>query len=116
MNDFDIPIFKKAYELYKIFSDYRRLIPKHHRFSVGERCENIILDILEGIMISSRQSRKEKLPTLERVSTQINFLRILIRLMKDIQALDTKKYAHLSEITDEIGRMLGGWLKSIRDT
>jgi hypothetical protein len=42
MNEDSIPILKKAYELYKIFHSYRKLIPKHDRYSVYERSENIM--------------------------------------------------------------------------
>ena len=42
MNDFDIPIFKRAYDLYKTFHEYRKLIPKQDRFTISERCEQSI--------------------------------------------------------------------------
>jgi len=40
--------------------------------------------------------------------------RVFIRLLKDVKALDTKKYISLQESVDEIDRMLGGWLKSVK--
>lgn len=39
---------------------------------------------------------------------------MLIRLAKDVQALDNKKYLQLEQALQEIGRMLGGWRKSIK--
>jgi len=41
-------------------------------------------------------------------------LKILIRLAEDIKALPTKKYLYLEELLQEIGKMLGGWIRSIR--
>jgi hypothetical protein len=35
--------------------------------------------------------------------------------MKDIKAIDTKKYIIIEANLDEIGRMLGGWIKSTRE-
>jgi hypothetical protein len=35
--------------------------------------------------------------------------------MKDIKAIDAKKYIIIEANLDEIGRMLGGWIKSTRD-
>jgi hypothetical protein len=32
--------------------------------------------------------------------------------MKESKTLDIKKYTLLQEILDEIGRMLGGWIRS----
>lgn len=112
MNDFDIPIFKKTYDLYKLFHEYRRIAPKKDKFTIFEKCEYIILEVIEGILKASIEQKIAKVPTLERCSLKLNMLRVFIRLMKDVKAVDFKKYIALEILTDEIGRMLGGWIKS----
>ncbi len=114
MNDFDIPIFKKSYDLYKTLHEYRKIIPKKDRFTVFERCENAMLDILEAILLASSQKKEEKAPTLEQASLKLNVLRVFVRLLKDIKAIDMKKYVTLESMIDEIGRMLGGWIRSTK--
>jgi len=114
MDEFDIPIFKKTYELYKTFYGFRNMIPKQDRYTLWQRCENLILDILENILWASQLPKGEKVPILEKTSLRLNFLRVFIRLSKEIKMLDNKKYVLLQESVDEIGRMLGGWLRSIR--
>jgi hypothetical protein len=114
MNEFDIPIFKKSYDLYKTFHEHHRLIPKQDRFTTYERAEGVLLDVMSGIFKASGQSKKEKVPTLEKVSVDLNLLRVLIRLMKDVKALDNKRYTVLQGEIDEIGRMLGGWIRSLK--
>ena len=112
MNDFDIPIFKKAYDLYKLFHEYRKVVPKQDRFTIFERCEHLILDLIENILQASGEQKQEKVPTLQRASLKLNMLRVFIRLMKDVKAIDAKKYVALESVVDEIGRMLGGWIRS----
>lgn len=114
MNEFDIPIFKKSYDLYKRFHEYYRLIPKKDKFATYERTENTILDIIQGIFEASVQSGGQKVKTLEAVSIKLNLLRVFIRLMKDVKALDNKKYTVIQSDIDEIGRMLGGWIRSTK--
>lgn len=115
MNDLDIPIFKKSYDLYKEFYTLRLSVPKQDRYTLWQKCESLLIDVLEGILFASQQSKAEKLPTLEKTSVKLNFLRVCIRLMKDVKALDAKKYILIEANLDEIGRMLGGWMKSTRD-
>ncbi|MBI4992072.1 MAG: four helix bundle protein [Candidatus Harrisonbacteria bacterium] len=115
MDDFDIPIFKKSYELYKTFYGYRLMVSKQDRYTLWQRCENTILDLLENILLASQLSKEAKLPALEKSSLKLNLLRILLRLSKETKAIDNKKYLYLEEIIDEIGRMLGGWIKSTKD-
>ena len=115
MNDLDIPIFKKTYELYKEFYSFRLSVPKQDRYTLWQKCENLLIEVLEGILFASQQAKPEKLPTLEKTSIKLNFLRVCIRLMKDVKAIDDKKYILTEAHLDEIGRMLGGWIKSTRD-
>lgn len=114
MNEFDIPIFKKAYELYKTLHEFRRLVPKQDRFTIFERIDTITLDIIENILLASSQQKSAKLPALERASLKLNMLRVFIRLMKDTKAIDNKKYVAAETTINEIGRMLGGWIRSVR--
>lgn len=113
MEDFDIPIFKKAYDLYKLFYQYRTLVPKQDRYAIWQTSEKALLEILEGLLTASRLHRREKLPILGKVSLKLNLLRVFVRLTKEVKAIDMKKYVVLEEAVDEIGRMLGGWIRSL---
>ena len=115
MDEFDMPIFKRAYSLYRDFYSIRSSVSKQDRYTIYLRIENLMLEIIEGILEAGQQSKIEKLPTLEKVSLKLNFLRVLIRLMKDVKAIDIKKYTTFEESVDEIGRMLGGWIKSTKE-
>lgn len=115
MEELEIPIFKKTYELYRMFYGFRALVPRQDRYTLWQRCENLILDILEGIMWASQLSKAEKLPTLEKTSLKLNLLRVFLRLAKETKTIDNKKYLTLEELVDEIGRMLGGWIRSTKN-
>jgi hypothetical protein len=116
MNNFDIPIFKKIYELYKVIYCYREKVSKMNRYALWQRCENLILDIAEKIIVVTDLSKEEKLPILKKISLKLNILRMFIRLSKELRVIDNKKYIYFQEIIDEIGRMLGGWIRSIKNS
>ncbi len=115
MNDLDIPIFKITYELYKDFYLHRRHIAKQDKYTIWQRAETLVLELVEGILWASQLSKKEKGQVLDRVSIKLNLLRVFLRLMKDLKILDTKKYISFEKPVDEIGRMLGGWIKSSKE-
>jgi len=48
------------------------------------------------------------------VSSSVDMLRVFIRLASDTKIIDKKLYLSLQEQIDEIGRMLGGWLKTLK--
>lgn len=114
MSEAEIPIFKKIYELYRLIHSYRGQIAKADRHSLWQRIENSCLELLELVLLASQQSKQTKLPGLQAASIKLSVLRVLIRLAKDTKAIDLKKYAALQTLIDEIGRMLGGWLRSVK--
>ena len=114
MNDLDIPIFKRSYDLYKNFYLLRQTVSKQDRYTIWQRGENLILDILEGIILAGQTPKSEKLEILERISLKINVLRVIIRLAKDVKTINNQQYLLLENIVDEIGRMIGGWIKSTK--
>ena len=114
MQELDIPIFKQAYELYRTFHGYRGGVAKQDRYTLWLRTENLILEVLEGILIAGQLSKGQKLQPLENVSVKLNLLRVFLRLAKDTKSLDLKKYTNLEMIVDEMGKMLGGWIKSVK--
>jgi len=108
----DIPIFQKAYELYKLLYQYVAGFPKKDRYTLGQRVENSLLDFMESVILASQLSKTEKLPILQKASIKLDVLKVLIRLCKDLKVLDNKKYLILESQIQEIGRMLGGWIKA----
>lgn len=115
MQEFDIPIFKKVYELYKNFYLLGSSVSKQDRYTIYLKCENTLLEVIEGILKAGQLSKDRKLPILERTSLKLNLLRVFIRLMKDVKSINLKQYASMEEQIDEIGRMLGGWIKYTKE-
>ena len=86
---------------------------KHDRYSIGEKVGNKTLDLIEDLIYSSRTDRKNKLVRLEEAATKLDVLKLLLRLAQDVKSIPTKKYLTLSEKLQEIGKMLGGWIRSL---
>ena len=55
-----------------------------------------------------------KQPILQKANIKLSILKILIRLANDIGIINPKKTIQLQEQLQEIGRMIGGWIKYIR--
>lgn len=112
MTAFDTPIFLKTYELYKTFYGYLSSFPKKDRYTIGQRCEVTLLDLIEAIAIAGNITKQEKLPVLKKASTKLDLLKVLFKLCKDLKIIDNKNYAVLDSQILEIGKMLGGWIRT----
>lgn len=114
MDNFDVPIFKKTYDLYKEFYICLKSFPKQDKYSLGEKCNLILIEILGYLLEAGRLDSLEKLSCLEKISVKLNLFRVYIRLAKDIRVLENKKYVLIQEMVDEMGRMLGGWIRKTK--
>jgi len=81
---------------------------------LGQKIEQIILEILELISKASYSSQAEKVEDLRHASIKLDFLKVLFRLTFDLKIIDQKKYILLEEKIQGMGRMLGGWIKSVK--
>jgi hypothetical protein len=84
--------------------------PRNHRFVLGERLERNLYDLLETL-IKARYTRQRQ-PLLEQANLTLEVLRFQVRLAKDLACLKTKSYGFAARAIDEIGKLVGGWLRS----
>jgi len=67
-------------------------------------------------LLFSVPNSNNKTETLYKISNKIDLLKILLRLAKDTQAFTNKSYLELSEMLQEIGKMLGGWIRATKQS
>jgi hypothetical protein len=70
----------------------------------------LFTDTIEAVSIAIFLSREEKTPYIRLAIRKINTLNVFLLILWENKSLDNKKYIVLSEKTDEIGKILGGWL------
>ncbi|EKD57310.1 MAG: hypothetical protein ACD_57C00347G0001 [uncultured bacterium] len=109
----EIPLLGKLYDFYKNLSQSIEKFPKTKRYGLGQKLDQVALDLIELIVQASYLQREQKLPVLEKSIVSADLLKILLRLAKDTKAIDNKKYLQLESNLQEIGRMIGGWKRSI---
>lgn len=110
----DTPIILKTYELYKTFYGYLELFPKKDKYALGGKCDEYILAIMELLIAASIGVRTDKARLIQQASLKLDILKVFIRLVKDLNLLEDKKYIILQQQIQEIGRMIGGWQKSVQ--
>ncbi len=102
----------RAYDLVLWLLPKVEKFPRSYRFSVGERMTEAGLDLL--VSLAEAAYSRDKAALLRNASRKVNVVRLLLRLAKDLRVLPEASYRFATERLDEIGRMLGGWLRSLR--
>jgi hypothetical protein len=102
-------VLSKTYDLILWLLNQIPKFPRSHRFVLGDRMENVALEMLE-LLIEAAYTR-DKVALLKRTNLQLEKLRYLILISKDLKFLSIRQYEFVSKQIDEIGRMVGGWLR-----
>ncbi|MFH1314788.1 MAG: four helix bundle protein [Candidatus Uhrbacteria bacterium] len=110
----DVPIIHNLTALYSFWSDVQIIFPKSKRYSLGIRCDETLLDIIQSVCRAAHSAPEQKLPSLETASTKIDLIKILFRVAKDTKCLANNDYLTLQSQLNEIGKMVGGWIKSLK--
>lgn len=108
-----IPAFQKSYDFYKHLYINLRQIPKRDRYTWGERCEMLALDLLKTVSEAEFAPSGNKRILLQKSSETVDLIKIYLRLGSDLKILDQKKYIAREYEILEVGKMIGGWKKSV---
>lgn len=87
--------------------------PKAQRFTLGSKIDSIFLDSIELCFLASYSSGNEKIVLVGETISKVDLLKLLLQLAWETKAIDNNKYIHLSELLNEIGKMLGGWKRQL---
>lgn len=109
----EIPIVQKLYKFYLELHICVLSFPKVDKYNLGQTLQTKSLQLLESLLLASRLSGEDKKNLLLQANSQLDLLKLLIRLGTGVKAINQKKYILLESALQEIGRMLGGWLRSL---
>ena len=109
MTNQDLLVIKKGYDFSKWLLQHTGKFPKSYRFSLAAKLENAILDFIELATVANM--RRDKLPLLKKADEALARLRLLFRLSYEMRFVNLKSYEFGSKQVNELGRLLGGWIK-----
>jgi hypothetical protein len=86
--------------------------PRSQKFLLGDRIQTLALDVQEALIEATYA--KNPAAQLLACNLRLEKLRFLFRLALDLRYLDMARYEFGAKAIDEIGRLVGGWLKANR--
>jgi four helix bundle protein len=109
----EAPILKKTVDLYKEYYLCLKTFPKKDQYMLGKKCEEYIVSFMELILSAVSSYKQEKKDMLMKANNKFDVLKVMLRMARELKMIDNKKYLKLETQIQEIGRMLGGWIRSL---
>jgi hypothetical protein len=88
-----------------------RQFPKFERHVLAAEMRGAMWALLRLIIVCNKRYHKKT--TLQELDAELDLLRTQVRMARALGYLDFKKYEIWAKLNDEIGRMVGGWIKSM---
>jgi hypothetical protein len=106
------PIFVKVEAFLVWLLGHTRKFPKHERFRLAKRVEDAAFALHECLLYAARD--QQAYPHLLQADVELDKLRTYLRLALEYQYTSRNQYGYAAQQVVEIGRLLGGWQKSIQ--
>ena len=109
----DLLIKQKSYDLILYAYPALEQMPKSQKFSLAQDMKHC-MDKIMRLTISANK-KYTKRTTLQELDVEIAALKIYLRIAYDLKYLPPKKYEVWTGMMVEIGKMVGGWIRSQRE-
>jgi hypothetical protein len=104
-------------DVYIEWSKFFLKLPKPLRYSIGLKIDTLFIDLIEFLSIAEFLQKTEKLSYLKKSIMKVDVLKVFMHIAWQMNLLELKQYAEVSEKLHSIGGMIGGWYGKIeKDT
>jgi len=119
---------RKMVEFMKLLNIYLNHFPKYEKYALSNRLRNTAYELYD--LITEGQKRYFKKTTLTQLDIMHEKLRMQLYLAFELEYFQFKdgrrvveskiknaerRYLTISAMVDELGKMIGGWIKKIKD-
>ena len=106
-------IFTRAYDFLSWLVPLAENFPRSQRFVVTARLQSAALNFQERIIEANSHRGKQRIDKLQEADAELLKVRLYLRLCEKWDWIKPGQYRHASGMVAELGRLLGGWIKSV---
>lgn len=109
----ELKIYQKVYDMIAYGNNCLLQFPRSERYALATEIKNSMYTLLRLVVAANKKYYKKT--TLQEMDVELETLKTFIRVAADpkFKYLGLKQYENWSKMLSEIGRMLGGWMKTV---
>jgi hypothetical protein len=111
----EMTIFTRTYDFISWLVPLSLNFPRSQRFVVTTRLQTAALNFQERLIEANTKYGEYRMMNLRQADAELTKIRLYLRLCLRWQWVNKSQYLHGSAMVAEIGRLLGGWLKTKSD-
>ena len=108
----EMVIFTRTFDFISWLLPLKMSFPRNQRFVVTNRLQNAALKFQEIIVEANAQRGAYRAERLKAADAELLKTRLYLRLCEKWRWITPGQYKHASVMVAELGRLLGGWIKT----
>lgn len=109
----DLIIYKKTETLLNDVYPVLKNFPKSEKFALCQEIKQAFYALLRSIMLANNIKHKRRLFQ-EEADANLKLILVLLSVAKKQRYITQKKSLQFQMAIEEIGKILGGWMKTVR--
>lgn len=107
----ELPVYKLGYDLLIAIYGRTKLFTREHKYTLGEKLKNETLELLISIYKANKSNKETRLQFIEDARQNIEVVRLLLRVTKDLKIIGIKGHVALNMQVEELSKQLSSWHK-----
>jgi len=108
----ELPVYKATYDLLLAMFRFTKDFKKEFKYTVGESLKNETIELLT--LIYRANAKHDKTAVLQEARERIEVIRLLVRLIKDLQQISIPTFVQINEVIEKVSKQLAGWQKAMK--
>ncbi len=109
----EMVIFTRTFDFLTWLLPITNHFPKAHRHTFTSRLLNAAFDLREQLEAANHRTGRYRLAQLHAADESLDRIRLYLRLAVKWGWLSAGQYQHVAQMEAEIGRLLGGWKRTV---
>ncbi len=110
----ELSIIMRSKDAYKMVVKINQKLPSLEKQTLGRRSEDNLLQLLELCIMAKHAPKALKAPYLIKATAQLEIVQFFVQILLEQKLANETTCFQLQAKLSEIGRMLGGWYKSVK--
>lgn len=111
LNDNSFVLIAKYQKYIEYMLEILNKLPRVEKYNLGNAFKEVMYSMFNNVMYLNKVYKNEKLKYCNLIDAQICIQRAYVRLMYKLKYVSYKQYMYIISMIDEIGKILGGYIK-----
>lgn len=107
----NLPVYKLGYDLLIELYNRTKTFEREYKYTIGEKLKEESLTMLIHVYRANKSRKEDRLEYIEQARKNIEVIRLLVRVTKDLKIIGTKGFCFLNMKIEELSKQLTAWQK-----